>query len=98
MILELQKEEPDLFTPNKIEVYRSMLKRGDVYKRQPLYRYGFNQLLKLLSNDNYTLDVVTQYPEIIFDIKQFNYPRLHVIKSPKSHLGIASVSYTHLCC
>ena len=28
MILELQKEEPDLFTPDKIEVYRSMLKRG----------------------------------------------------------------------
>ena len=59
------------------------------YQGQPLYRYGFNQLLKLLSNDNYTLDVVTQYPEIIFDIKQFNYPRLYVIKSPKSHLGIA---------
>ena len=49
----------------------------------------FNQLLKLLSNDNYTLDIVTQYPEIIFDIKQFNYPRLHIIESPKSHLGIA---------
>ena len=48
------------------------------YQGQPLYRYGFNQLLKLLSNDNYTLDVVTQYPEIIFDIKQFNYPRLYV--------------------
>ena len=59
------------------------------YKGQPLYRYGFNQLLKLLSNDNYTLDIVTQYPEIIFDIKQFNYPRLHIIESPKSHLGIA---------
>lgn len=28
MILELQKEEPDLFTPDKIEVYRNMMKRG----------------------------------------------------------------------
>ena len=28
ILLELQKEEPDLFTPEKIEEYRSMLRRG----------------------------------------------------------------------
>ncbi len=28
MILELQKEEPDLFTPDRIEEYKAMLKRG----------------------------------------------------------------------
>ena len=28
IILELQKEEPELFTPDKIEEYKSMLKRG----------------------------------------------------------------------
>lgn len=28
MILELKKEEPDLFTPEKVEIYKSMLKEG----------------------------------------------------------------------
>lgn len=59
------------------------------YKGQPLYRYGFNQLLKLLSNDHYTLDVVTQYPKIISDLAQLHHPRLNVIESPKSDQGIA---------
>lgn len=58
----------------------------------PLYQYGFNQLLKLLKkHDNYTLDVVTQYDEIVNDIQTLSFPRLSVIRSKESYLGL---SYT----
>ena len=49
-----------------------------------------NQLRELLEkNENYTLDVVTQYDEIIEYIKELSCPRLYSIKSEKSHLGLS---------
>lgn len=60
------------------------------FRGLPLYQYGLKQLRELLEkNDNYTLDVVTQYDEIIEYIKELSCPRLYSIKSEKSHLGLS---------
>ncbi len=54
------------------------------FRGLPLYQYGLKQLRELLEkNENYTLDVVTQYDEIIEYIKELSCPRLYSIKSEK---------------
>lgn len=59
---------------------------------QPLYQYGLQQLLELLStHDNYTLDVVTQYDEIKIYVESILpfFTHLHCHQCSQSHLGIS---------
>lgn len=59
---------------------------------QPLYQYGLQQLLELLStHDQYTLDIVTQYDDIMMYIESLvpDYTHLHCHYSSQSYLGIS---------
>lgn len=59
---------------------------------QPLYQYGLQQLLELLStHDNYTLDIVTQYDEIVMYVDRLSpfFTNLYCHQCPQSHLGIS---------
>lgn len=59
---------------------------------QPLYQYGLQQLLELLStHDNYTLDVVTQYDEIKMYVESISpfFTHLYCHQCSQSHLGIS---------
>lgn len=59
---------------------------------QPLYQYGFNQLLEVLQNhENYTLDIVTQYDDIMMYVESLRpyYTHLHCHQNMQSHMGIS---------
>ena len=60
MIIELQKEEPTLFTPEKIEVYRNMLKRG-VEEEIAWGQY-----------EGLTMDMVSDYIHYLCNLRAFS--------------------------
>ena len=66
MIIELQKEEPTLFTPEKIEVYRNMLKRG-VEEEIAWGQYVLGNRIEGL-----TMDMVSDYIHYLGNLRAFS--------------------------
>ena len=66
MIIELQKEEPTLFTPEKIEIYRNMLKRG-VEEEIAWGQYVLGNRIEGL-----TMDMVSDYIHYLGNLRAFS--------------------------